>query len=257
LSKKFFAICRTIEDGEKIFSYNGRDYDFTELLTVLGINKIEMFLGLLFNINGKQATLDGDKSHGFYSSSKTHMKSYVSKPHISTNVEFDEGRLRIYFKKNSLSVSIEMLYGDEVIRKFSSKEYDLAKLMEKVFSRPWDDIWLVFNIALSQRAILLTKGNNYITQMKTLIENDEYFNTTFNKFCNYSSDYKILSHLVEYVQKKIDLSSLSSTVGYENNLADCLYAFASYIISRGRSTRSKKKMKDISMDINKEVLSEL
>jgi hypothetical protein len=53
LSKKFFSICRMIENEEKIFYYNGMYYDIAELLTNLGISKIEMSLGLLFNINGK------------------------------------------------------------------------------------------------------------------------------------------------------------------------------------------------------------
>jgi hypothetical protein len=40
-------------------------YDIAELLTNLGISKIEMSLGLLFNINGKEATIDADKLSGF------------------------------------------------------------------------------------------------------------------------------------------------------------------------------------------------
>src|SRR5215207_3351894 len=77
LSKKFLNICRTIESGEKIFVYQGRDRDFVEMLSILGINKVEMNLGFLFNINGKEATLEGDRLNGFYSSSKTHMKNYL------------------------------------------------------------------------------------------------------------------------------------------------------------------------------------
>jgi hypothetical protein len=142
LIKKFFTICRTIESEEKVFAYAGKDYDFVELLSILGINKVEMFLGLLFNINGKEATINADKSYGFYSSSKTHMKDYLSESHVNTNVEFDESRLSLSFKKRSLLVSIEMLYGNDVIQRFSSKEYHLAKLLEKVFSKSWDDIWL-------------------------------------------------------------------------------------------------------------------
>jgi hypothetical protein len=54
---------------------------------------------------------------------------------------------------------------------------------------------------------------------------------------------------------KIDSSDLS-LMGNENSiyLADCLYAFASYIISRKRLVKSKKKV-DISTDINKKVLT--
>jgi hypothetical protein len=96
-------------------------------------------MGLLFSIHGKEATIEADRSDGFYSSSKTHMKNYVNEPHIDTNVNFDQNRLRLFFKKRSLLVSMEMLYGDDVIQKFSSKKYHLRDLIEKVFSKPWDD----------------------------------------------------------------------------------------------------------------------
>jgi hypothetical protein len=57
---------------------------------------------------------------------------------------------------------------------------------------------------------------------------------------------------------KMDLSDLllPTTANEDNSyLADCLYAFASYIISRSNLIKTKKKMADISMDVNKVVLS--
>ena len=76
-----------------------------------------------------------------------------------------------------------MLYGDKVIQTFSAKEYHLSKLLENLFSKPWDDIWLVFNIAISQGSMLLRNKNNHILQIKSLKENDEHFNRIFAKFC--------------------------------------------------------------------------
>ena len=108
------------------------------------------------------------------------MKNYLSESHPNINVEFDESNLKLFFKKQSLLVRIGMLYGDEVIQRFSSKEYHLSKLLEKVFSKSWDDIWLVFNVAISQRAMLLRNKNNHILQIKNLKENDEYFNRIFH-----------------------------------------------------------------------------
>lgn len=133
LSKKFLNICRTIESGEKIFVYQGRDRDFVEMLSILGINKVEMNLGFLFNINGKEARIEGDRLHGFYSSSKTHMKNYLNElDHNIADLLFeDENRLSLSFRKQSLSVSINMLYGNEVIQKFSGGKYGISKLMER------------------------------------------------------------------------------------------------------------------------------
>jgi hypothetical protein len=130
LGKKFLTICRMIENEDKIFVYRDKGYDFAELLTTMGINKVEMCMGLLFNTHGKEATIDADRSDGFYSSSKTHMKNYANEPHLDTTVEFDESRLRLYFKKCSLLASVEMLYGNEVIQRFSSQKYYLDNLME-------------------------------------------------------------------------------------------------------------------------------
>jgi hypothetical protein len=117
--------------------------------------------------------------------------------------------------------------------------------MEKVFSKSWDDIWLTFNVAISQRAILLRNRKNYIIQLKNLKENDEYFNSIFSKFCTYPLDSEILTELVQYILSRLDFSSS----------ADCLYAFVSYIISRSKLIISKNKMVDISTDINKGVLA--
>jgi hypothetical protein len=93
-------------------------------------------------------------------------------------------------------------------------------------------------------------------QIKNLKEVDEYFNSIFSKFCTNSLDPEMLTELVQYVISKLDSPTSSAAtnedIGY---LADCVYAFASYIISRSELIKSKKKMTDISIDINKEVLA--
>jgi hypothetical protein len=69
-------------------------------------------------------------------------------------------------------------------------------------------------------------------------------------------DSEILTELVQYIQGKLDLTNPSATTNEDiSYLADCLYAFASYIITRGTLIKSKKKMADISTDINKGVLA--
>lgn len=123
-------------------------------------------MGLLFDIHGKEATINADRSDGFYSSRKTHMKNYAIEPHVDTTVMFDQNKLRLSFKRRSVSVSLEMLYGNEVIQRFSSQKYCLDNMMKKIFSKSWDDIWLTFNIAISQRANLLRNRKNHIMQNK-------------------------------------------------------------------------------------------
>jgi hypothetical protein len=207
-------------------------------------------MGFLFDIHGKEATVEADRLHGFYSSSKTHMKNYANEPHLDINIDFDQSKLRLCFKKRSLLVSVEMLYGNDVIRKFSSQKYHLNNLMEKVFSKSWDDVWLTFKVAISQRETLLTGRKNYITQINELKEKDEYFNVIFDKFCSHSLDINILTELVQYVLRKLNLTEPSGS-----RISDCLYAFASYIITKSKLIKSKRKTVDISPDVNKAVLT--
>lgn len=74
--------------------------------------------------------------------------------------------------------------------------------MEKVFAVVWDDIWLVLNIAIQQRATLLVYGKNHITYLMYLKESDKYFDEMFTRFCHDSADSKTLLDLVNYVPNK-------------------------------------------------------
>ena len=136
------------------------------------------------------------------------MKNYANKQRVDINIDFDQSKLRLCFKKHSLLVSVEMLYGNDVIRKFSSEKYQLDNLMEKVFSQLWDDVWLTLKVAITQRETLLTGRKNYITQINDLKEKDEYFNVIFDKFCIHSLDINIVTELVQYVLRKLNLRAL-------------------------------------------------
>lgn len=113
---------------------------------------MEMHIGLLYNLHGKEATIIDDR---FYSSSKIHLKKYANQNHLIAQVTLDENNLRLYFRKDKLLISVGMIYGNEVISRFTGKQLSLEIIMEKVFSKLWDDIWLVFNLAIPQRAMLL------------------------------------------------------------------------------------------------------
>lgn len=67
----------------------------------------------------------------------------------------------------------------------------------------------------------------------------------------------MLSNLVQYIQKKLDLSDLPlpSSVKANSYLADCPYAFASYIISKSNLVKTKNNMPNVAIDVNKGALS--
>jgi hypothetical protein len=138
LNKKFFTLCNLAESHEKVFLYDDKSYDLISALKAFGITKLELYMGLLFNKDGNEATIDGDKSKGFYSSSRTFMKNYVNKPH-SCEVLFDEKLLKISLNAGGFMISVAMLYGNEVMNVFTSMLYNLHSLIEKVFAGNWDD----------------------------------------------------------------------------------------------------------------------
>ena len=88
-----------------------------------------------------------------------------------------------------------MLYGSEVIRNFI-----LGMIMDKFFANSWDDIWLAFNLAISQRAMLLEYKKNQISEIKKLKEKDEEFNAIYEKFCDNPFDVIILKEVVNCIQ---------------------------------------------------------
>jgi hypothetical protein len=240
---KLITLCKTIEDEKRIFVHNSIEYDFEETLLLLGISKMEMHMGLLYNLHGKEATIADDKEDGFFSSSKTHLKKHANENHLAAEVTLDENTLRLYLRKGKLLVSVGMSYGNEVVNSFTGKQLSLDTIMEKVFSKSWDDIWLVFNLAISQRAMLLEYKKNQITEIKRLKENDEEFNTIYKKFCDKPSDPIILRDIVNSLRSKADFSHIPEISRDDTHLANCLYAFTSYSISKSIISKSKVKPK--------------
>lgn len=241
LNKKFIELCKLAEGHEKIFHDGNRSYDLISTLKAMGIAKLELYMGLLFNRDGNEASIEGDKSGGFYSSSRTSMKNYVNKPHNS-EVVFDEKLLKISLTLEGFDILVAMLYGNDIMNVFTSKLHNLQSLNEKVFSGKWDDFWLIFNIAISERAMLLRKKTNYIMQIYKLKESDPEFAELLSKFCSRSSDLQLLERLTKY--SKENLIPYPSGWEYSTNksyLSDCLYSLASYIMSESFIIRKSRK----------------
>jgi hypothetical protein len=75
-----------------------------------------------------------------------------------------------------------------------------------------------------------------------------------------TSDSKSLFNLINYIPNKESIlthktPTLSPGQDINNYLADCLYAFASYIMSKTHIIKSRKRIRE-SLDLNKGVLAE-
>jgi hypothetical protein len=93
-----------------------------------------------------------------------------------------------------------------------------------------------------------------------LYKEDEHFNEAFTRFCHNPLNQEILLNLVNYIDRKgkfLDINPIFPDSNLNNNgyLADCLFAFASYILSKPKVGKPRKKQIE-SLDLNKGVLLE-
>lgn len=242
LSKKFFAICSMIDEEQEIFESEGRKYIITKMLQTLGINKLEMYVGLLYGIHGKEATAMDDKKDGFYSRSKTMIAEYCAKKHAS-KIDFEESKLS--FKKDGITVTIEMLYGDQVIAQFLKKDIKLDKIMESTFAQPWDDYWLALRTATKEISLLRQYDVNHMTEISKLIDKDPEFRKQFHQFCRNRADIRIIKSVTEYVKNAIDLSQKIKGDYQDQYLLDCLYAYAAYYLNKDKGNIIKVESEDL------------
>jgi len=239
LAKKFLTLCRIIQNGEKIFVKNDtHETDVAQMLLGFGIKALEMHTGFLFNIDGNEATIDSDKSHGFYGASRQLLTTYHLKENhrFSVNLNYDESLQKLSFEKDGLAVSVDLLYGSDVTRRFTKDQLILGTVLGNVFTRKWDDIWLSLNLAIAQRALLLEYGTNHIKEIKNIKEKEtsnSEFEIYYKKFISDQEDMQSLSECVRIVKEKpnvrrlpIPSSSVADTL--DTQLADCIYAYAAY-----------------------------
>ena len=168
------------------------------------------------------------------------MEEYVNESPHYIDVRFNkEKKLSVSLKKGDFSASINMAYGSEVIRTFTRKNVSIATITDKVFSSPWDDIWLALTVAISQRALLLEKKKSHISEIMALKENEE-FQVLFNRFCVNSSDRDTAGKIISIIQNSKNFPDLPAKIIWSVRLSDCIYALASYFKSKSHILSRQK-----------------
>jgi hypothetical protein len=239
LTNKFFKLSKIILDGKKVFvKDNNTTMDFAQTLLEHGINEVEMHLGLLFDIDGYEATIESDRDDGYYGESRGLLTDYHQEQdhRFSENLKYDESLQRLSFEKDGLAVSIDVLYGSNVTKAFTKDHLTLDTTLKNVFTRNWDDIWLTLTTAISQRVLLFKYHTNHIMQIKNIKETESPssdFGTCFRRFVANQEDMESLSECVRIVREKANISKLpipSSSVAdsLDLQLADCIYVYAAY-----------------------------
>lgn len=215
-----------IQNGIPVYIVDGVDMDIAQTFLGLGIKRLEMHEGFLYNAKGDEATIEDDRSKGFYGQSKRLLEEYFKKHNnrFSVRLTYDASSQKLSFEKDGLFVIIDLLYGSDVTRNFTHEQLDLGKVLRKVFRKRWDDIWLSVKMAISQRTLLLRNGNSIITEIDRSLTKkaDPSFRAHYEKFLANPEDVKSLSECVRAIKQKI--GSLSAAA--DGDIADCVYAYA-------------------------------
>jgi hypothetical protein len=247
LAKKFLALCKAIQNGDKVYVGDDIEMDIAQAFLSLGIKTVELHAGFLYGADGKEGTLESDKSQGFFGQSKKLIEDYFKAQNhrFSVKLNYNESAQRLSFEKDGLTVVLDLLYGSDVTRSFTPDQLDLQTVLRKVFSRRWDDLWLSLNVAISERTLLLQFANNHFVQIIQLLKSstDSQFINSYRKFIADHDDMDSLSDCLSILKeqdgiRKLPIPSSSAVDSIDTLLSDCLYLCA---VSQPLSKKPKSK----------------
>lgn len=188
-SQKFGIILDHLIENTKIYRKHeekrSEEFTFLDILSHFDIHTLEMYVGILFDITDSPASIEADKTNGFYSSSKEGFNYFVRKIENSRKfkiVEKDNEKLHMTVQHNPSGVMTKCgaLYGDEVTEKLFRHKVPVSDLL----LLRYDDIWLSQLISITERAKLLKEGNNYITTLKEIFAKDWNARKLYDEFIN-------------------------------------------------------------------------
>lgn len=238
LAKKFLALCKLIQDEHKVFVGDGVEMDVAQTLLGLGIKRIEMHSGFLYNTKAGEATIDSDRTKGFFTQSRRLLADYYQKNNhrFTVKLTYDDKLQKLSFEKDGLEVCVDLLYGSNVTANFTPDRANLDKVLGKVFARTWEDVRLSIDVAISQRILLLKCGRNYLMEIKRHADDKaaaSEFSANFRKFLANPDDITSLDECVRILIEKVALDKIPFHPSAEAEslgemLGNCLYAYAAY-----------------------------
>jgi len=142
-SEKFGIFVRYLDSNKKIFRKKEKEFSFTELLEYFGIRDFELYIGVLFDKSDNPATVETDKAHGFYSSSKQgfeYLKNLIKQSSTISIVKEDSKNLQMELSLaySHLKVKIGAVYGNDITSILFRKNLPVSDLL----LLRYDDIWL-------------------------------------------------------------------------------------------------------------------
>lgn len=230
-TKKFRKILEIFVKNEKIFSDGKKEYTFYEILRLFEIKQIELYVGILFNVDGTSATKEGDRLQGFYSSNIEGFNDILRfiNNHLAIFriIEKDEKNLKIVVSYKDLKIIIGALYGNQIPKKLFRKDYPVNELLLLKF----DDIWLAQLLSIDERTFLLKYGKNFTSIFKKLLSSDYEARRLYNLFIDSEGNVNYLEKLVNYLlekyEKEFEDKLVPRDVTKEQYLADVIFVVAS------------------------------
>lgn len=196
--KKFKLILETLSNNTvKIYQKGNNKYSLIELLKDFNYKRLEIYIGILFNVEGVPATKQGDKDKGFYSSNEEGyrdlIKMIMNKGFKIINEDFN--KLAVTLNINNFEIKFGTLYGNDIPCKLLQKKYTISNLL----ILKYDDIWLSQLISISERTYLLQFGKNYMTILRDTIKKDWELRKLFDEFITSEGSKDLLGKLVKYL----------------------------------------------------------
>jgi hypothetical protein len=200
--KNFLTLISNIQ--KKLYRKGSYTFSLIELFKYFGIKHIEFYIGILFDTEGKPATRQSDKEHGFYSSSEEgyrDLKVFMSSLPNVRIINEDPNTLTLDVRIErfeDFSIRFSSVYGNEIPKALFKKGYSISDLL----ILRYDDIWLGQLTAISERAFLLKFQENTTLIIKSILQRDFKARELYDEFINSEGAEDLLIKLVNYLLRK-------------------------------------------------------
>jgi len=227
-SEKFGIFVEYLKSNKKLFRKNNQTFSLAELLESFGVENFEIYIGVLFDTGDNPATVQGDKTNGFYSSSKQgfeYLQNLAKQSSTITIINEDPENLQMELKLSysDLRVKIGALYGNDITLKLFRKGFPVSELL----LLRYDDIWLSLLVTIDERAMLLKYQKNFTTTFLDLLRRDrdlriKYYDAIINSECGEPELNAIISYLLNKYDNIFENKMLPAGKNKAGYLADVI-----------------------------------
>jgi hypothetical protein len=223
-SEKFGIFVEYFNSNKKLFRKDNEEFSLAELLKKYEIQNFEIYIGVLFDIGDKPATIQSDKTNGFYSSSKQgfeFLRNYIEQNSKEIRIiqeDIETLQMEIKLEYSDLKVKIGALYGDDITLKLFRKNFPVNDLL----LLKYDDIWFSQLITIDERTILLKNKKNFSTIFLNLLNRDRDLRIKYDNLINSECGEEKLKEIVNYLLDKYATFFEDYMLPFKKNKAEYL-----------------------------------